>query len=153
MNTWTRPRVILLSTILVLIALYVVSPYWMLWRLQRAAERDDTAALQELIDFPAVRAALKTDAGTAMREKLSALMDNKLIAGWLGATVGPEIANRLIDEQITPAMAAHLIKGAKLDHARFTGLTQFQFEARGLKASASFRGLGWRVVWIGLSGK
>ena len=71
----------------------------------------------------------------------------------LGGDLGPDLANRLIDERVTPAGAAQMIKGAKIERASFGGLTRFNFESRGLKASAKFSGFGWRVVWIGLPGQ
>jgi hypothetical protein len=67
--------------------------------------------------------------------------------------VGPELANRLIDQRVTPEVAVLMIKGAKIERASFGGLTRFNFEAGGLKASARFNGFGWRVIWIGLPGQ
>ena len=149
-----RPRILAAAAVvLAILGLYAVSPFYMLWQLQRAAERDDTAALERLIDFPAVRAAMKEDAAKALRDKLAGAIHNKLVAGMMGRTAGPDFVNRLIDERATPAGAAQMIKGAKMERASFSGLTSFNFEAGGLKGSATFAGFGWRVVWIGLPGQ
>lgn len=149
---WTRRRLVALA-VLVIVVGYAASPYWMLWRLQRAAERNDLAVVEELIDFPTVRTAMKGKASEAVRSKLAGVMDNKIVAGLLGNAIGPEVLNRLIDEQITPTMAARLIQGAQIEHAWFSSPRRFNFESRGLKATAGFRGFGWRVIWIGLPGE
>ncbi len=154
MIAWIRPRILVLAAVvLAVVGLYVASPFYMLWQLQRAAERDDTAALEQLIDFPTVRAAMKAEAATVLGGTLAGAIKNKLAAGLLGGDIGPDLANRLIDERVTPAGAAQMIKGAKIERASFGGLTRFNFESRGLKASAKFNGFGWRVVWIGLPGR
>ncbi len=154
MTAWNRTRILIpAAAVLAIVGLYAASPFYMLWRLQRAAERDDTATLEQLIDFPTVRAAMREDAAGALRDKLAGLVHNKLVAGLLGNAGGPEFVNRMIDEQVTPAGAAQMIKGAKMERASFAGLSRFDFEARGLKGSARFTGWGWRVVWIGLPGQ
>jgi hypothetical protein len=130
--------------IIVVVAFYVASPFVMLWRLQRAAERDDTAALEELIDFPAVRASLKEQATNAWT--------GRLISGLIGGS-GSEAVNQAIDQRVTPAAAAQLIKGARIEHAAFAGLNVFVFESGGLKASSRFNGFGWRVKSITLPGQ
>jgi hypothetical protein len=151
---WTRPRILTAAAAgLAVVAIYFASPFYMLWQLQRAAERNDTATLERLIDFPTVRATMKAEAASSLRDQIGSVVNNKLVAGLLGGPIGPEVTNRAIDERVTPAAAAQMIKGAKVEHASFGGLTRFNFEARGLKASACFTGFGWRVVWVGLPGQ
>ena len=131
MTRLIRPRFLAAAAVvLAILGLYAASPFYMLWRLQRAAERDDTATLEQLIDFPTVRAAMREDAAGVLRDKLAGFVNNKLVAGLLGKTGGPDFVNRMIDEQVTPIGAAQLIKGAKMDRASFGSLSRFTFRGR-----------------------
>ena len=88
MIDWIRPRILVLAAVvLAVVGFYIASPFYMLWQLQRAAERDDTAALEQLIDFPTVRAAMKAEAATVLGGTLAGAIKNKLAA--LGAYVHP----------------------------------------------------------------
>lgn len=131
---------------------YFVSPFISLWRLQRAAEGNDTATLEELIDFPAVKASLKEQATGEMSGKTSSVLRVPTVTGFIMRALGPEVVNRAIDERATPAGVARLIKGAKIEHFSFTGLTEFTFRTQNITAAARFTGLGWRVFWVELPG-
>lgn len=154
MTFWSRFRLPLIAAALVIavVGLYAISPFLSLWRLQRAADRNDLAALEQLIDFPAVRASLKEQATGGMRDKLGGVLPSRLVAGWITQAISPEVVNRTIDERVTPAGIAQMIKGAQIEHASFSDWTVFTFQTRTLKASARFSGFGWRVFWVQLPG-
>lgn len=152
--TWNRPRLLtVVAVVVATVGLYVSAPFLMLWRLRSAAERNDTGTLEQLLDFPAVRAGLKEQARSALRDQVASAIHSRLVAGWIGGTSSPEVVDRAIDERVTPAAAAQLIRDAKIEHAGFTGLTTFTFEARGINATARFSGFRWRVNSIRLPGQ
>ncbi len=154
MTPWSRFRLPLLAVALVIagVGFYAISPFVALWRLQRAAERNDLATIEELIDFPAVRASLKEQATGEVRDDGKGVLPSRLVAGWITRAISPEVVNRTIDERVTPAGIAQLIKGAQIEHASFSDWTIFTFQTRTLKASARFSGFGWRVFWVQLPG-
>jgi hypothetical protein len=151
---WNRSRLTVVVAALVLagVALYLISPLVSLWRLRQAAERYDTAALEEMIDFPAVRASLKEQASEAVRNKVGGVLRNRTVTGLIAGTLGPQVVDRLIDQRVTPAAIAQMIKGAQIEHASFSGPCVFTFQTANLKASTRFTGAGWRVFWVELPG-
>ncbi|OTG64800.1 DUF2939 domain-containing protein [Acinetobacter silvestris] len=56
--------------ILVCIALFFASPYWMLYQINQAIEQNQAGEISEYIDFPSVRASLKPQVNMLLRQKL-----------------------------------------------------------------------------------
>jgi hypothetical protein len=139
-------------------AWYFLSPAYAMSQLHDAAIAGDAKELEERIDFPAVRAALKAD----LRAELA---DDEPVFG--GAAVA-SIADQLIDAVITPQTMAVIV-----EHGRFSAgnagadtgqKTEWEVDREGFSRfratpvlpagetapSMVFEldGLGWRVVEI-----
>jgi hypothetical protein len=102
--------------ILILVWLAVVSlwayysPYRTLNKIREAAEKEDMAALQDLIDFPSVRESLKEQFKSKIIKKMEVeLKDNPF------ASFGTALVNNLIDSMVdacvTPEGISHMVKG------------------------------------------
>jgi hypothetical protein len=103
-----------LALLLVVGGIYVGSPYYAIYALRNAAREGDADKIAGSVDFPAVRESLKTQLSSAMTAKLqgdAALRDNPLAA--LGAALLPTIADRMVDNFVTPEGIAAMMRGQK----------------------------------------
>ncbi|RJY08259.1 DUF2939 domain-containing protein [Aurantiacibacter aquimixticola] len=100
----------LLALILLAAALaggwYFASPWWAMKSLADAAQAGDTAALEEKVDFPALRASASDQISEATRRRAGqgGLLDG--IGGVVAERVGREVANRAITPENVGAMVA-----------------------------------------------
>jgi hypothetical protein len=143
-----------------LLLIYGASPYFSFWRLTKALQSGDSAAINSHVDFPAVRASLK----------------KQLVARFAGATaghkrwanLGPTLIDAIIDAYATPDGIAALLSNpgalknlqtprqfrfssgkpqdwSKVKYAFFTGPRSFVVEREGIKLRFRFTGLGWQL--------
>jgi hypothetical protein len=93
---------------------YAASPVLGFWRLQQAARTGNQDALEEVVDFPAVRGAMKAELHLGLMEKLQSSPGLK---GNGFATLGLMFANALIDKVVdsylTPQAIAMMVTRAK----------------------------------------
>ena len=90
-------RMLLASSIVALVG-YLLWPYVTLYRLDRAIGAADEIALEQLVDWAAVRDGLRDDMNAALGQ---ALRDGEgpvegALAGALAALIGPGIIDRLV---------------------------------------------------------
>jgi Protein of unknown function (DUF2939) len=78
-------------------------------KLQRAAERGDVAALNEVVDFPALRTSFKENIRTAAAREISADAGNPFAA--LGGAVAGALLGRIVDMAVTPSGIAAMTEG------------------------------------------
>ncbi|HYW12474.1 MAG TPA: DUF2939 domain-containing protein [Longimicrobium sp.] len=104
------PLVPLFSLALCVFAAWMYfSPYMAYRNLTRAADRGDVEALNELVDFPALRTSFKENLKTAVAREISADGDNPLAA--MGGALAGMLTSRVVDAAVTPAGIAALTRG------------------------------------------
>ncbi|HXT80596.1 MAG TPA: DUF2939 domain-containing protein [Acetobacteraceae bacterium] len=117
-----RARWPLLTTLAVLGLGYVAYPYLTLYRLDRAVRQGDTATLQTLVDWPAVRAGIKED----ICDRVLDTPQGSASSGGLppfGASFVRSMTTTAVDQTVTPealvavASAPAIPKGAHEDTA------------------------------------
>ncbi|MDR3506268.1 MAG: DUF2939 domain-containing protein [Caulobacteraceae bacterium] len=93
---------------------YLASPLVAVDALRAAAKSGDRDRLEQLTDFPAVRAHLKEDLSARLLVKLRSdpELAHSPLAG-LGLILGPAIVDRAIDAYVTPDAVAAMIRGGK----------------------------------------
>ncbi len=104
------PLVPLFSLALCVFAAWMYfSPYLAYRNLTRAADRGDVEALNELVDFPALRTSFKENLKNAVAREISADADNPLAA--MGGALAGMLTSRVVDAAVTPAGIAALTRG------------------------------------------
>ncbi|RPF71967.1 DUF2939 domain-containing protein [Aurantiacibacter spongiae] len=168
---------IVLAVIAVSLALvagwYWASPYFALRDLRDAARSGDVAALEERVDFPALRENFKRDLRARMASEMAAPEDGEGL-GVFGAALGMAMIDPMIDGFLTSEFIGRAIRRGKVertgdaerrddapdldwDIAR-SGLDTFSAtpddEGLGNPPSLVFArdGLGWRLVAIHIPG-
>lgn len=91
-------------------AWFYFTPYRTVDRLQAAAERGDRAALNEMVDFPALRASVKSEIqGTVGR----GIQRDGGLAATLGSAVTGMIVGPVVDAAVTPEGINLMLKGRR----------------------------------------
>lgn len=93
----------------VLVAWMYFAPYLAYRKLTRAADRGDVEALNEVVDFPALRTSFKDNLRTAVAREISADADNPFAA--MGGALAGMLTSRVVDAAVTPAGIAALTRG------------------------------------------
>lgn len=97
------------AALAVLILCYFASPYWTLYRLKRAVDRNDAVFVADRVDFPRFRESVKgaltanlaTEAATADSEGFEAL----------GAAFGAMMVGPMVDAFVTPEGLVQMMQG------------------------------------------
>ncbi|HWD28830.1 MAG TPA: DUF2939 domain-containing protein [Rhizomicrobium sp.] len=151
---------------------YLASPYYAFYKLEQAAKAHDRDALEDDVDFPALRDDFKAQINAALLAKTGTDPHNPLVQ--LGLLIVPAILDRLIDSYVTPDGVATMLTDARAPmpgnrrdpephgHVRFDqgydGLGRFKVTAtedrhpdKPLTFVLARRGLfGWKLVRIEL---
>lgn len=85
------------------------SPYLAYRKLTRAADRGDVEALNEVVDFPALRTSFKENVKTSIAREISRDGDNPFAA--MGGALAGMITGPIVDAAVTPAGIAALTRG------------------------------------------
>lgn len=98
------------------VAAYLGSPYWSARQFREAALAGDAEALEERVDFPAVRERLKSQLTAALTEKMTndPEMKGNPFAG-LGMMLVPTMVNNMVDGYVTPDGIAMMVKRGKAE--------------------------------------
>ncbi|WP_321788674.1 DUF2939 domain-containing protein [Paraburkholderia sp. J94] len=111
-SNWKKPVTIAVAAVAVVAALGYgyASPYIALNHLKQAADARDAAALSEYVDYPALRASLKQQAGEMLQRRIQAEhSSNPLLL--FGAVIGSALIGPLVDAYATPEGVAALLNG------------------------------------------
>ena len=168
-----RYRGTIIAVLVAAALLYLVSPYYSVWRFSEALRAHDMNALSGRVDFNAVRGSLKQQ----IRDHFLGVLKKKKkdrLAQFLAANADP--LDQLIDSYITPEGLAAIIsdpaplknasslsslpgiEGAqpreidwsKFRHAFFTSPRDFAVEHEGIKLRFRFNGVGWKLHMLDL---
>lgn len=153
------------------------SPFWTLKAMRDAAEARDAEALAAHVDFPALRADLKSDLSAAMMAEMARARATEDMSarpdalGALGLALGLAMLDPLIEGMVSPAGLQMMFAGNPAAASSATpaplrevsasgevtvtrnGLSEFRVSGKGDDPAALvFRrdGLGWRLVGIDL---
>lgn len=85
------------------------TPYMAYDRITEAADRGDVAALNEVVDFPALRTSFKENVKTAVAREISEDSGNPFAA--MGGALAGMLTSRVIDVAVTPSGISALTKG------------------------------------------
>ena len=164
-----RRKFILILAVTLLLILYVVSPYYSLWRFGEALRAHDVDQISARVDFNAVRGSLKQQ----IRDHFIGVMEkkkkkNRLAEFLLSSEKSP--LDQLIDAYVTPEGLAGIISDpaaiknasslsslpgigqtpkpidwSKARQAFFTSPRDFAVEHEGIKLRFRFNGLAWKL--------
>jgi len=96
----------LLLLIVILLAAYVGYPYLTLYWLDQALLTDDKEGLQEIVDFPAVRADMKAEVTEQVLGKAAEMSEKRPILGAFGQALtklfAPDMVDNTVDSMVHP---------------------------------------------------
>ena len=97
-----------------LIGVYAASPIFAAKALIKAAEAGDQQALERMVDFPALRDSLKSEARDVMAEEVRrrAGIGGDLVAG-IGTVLAPQIVEGAVDALVTPEAVTAMVADAR----------------------------------------
>ena len=95
--------------ICVAVAWMYFSPYMAYRKISRAAERGDVEALNDVVDFPALRTSFKDNVRTAVSREISDDAGNPFAA--VGGALAGMLTGPIVDAAVTPAGIAALTRG------------------------------------------
>ena len=151
--------------LIIVLLVYGASPYFSFWRFTAAVRSRDAAAINERVDFPAVRASLKKQLVRRFAKQTSSHKR------W--SNLGPTLIDAIIDAYVTPQGIAALLSNpealknlkaprefhfqlgknedlSKVKHAFFTGPRSFVVDRDGIKLRFHFTGSGWQLYDVDL---
>ena len=149
----------------VVLLVYGASPYFSFWRFTAAVQSRDAAAISGRVDFPAVRASLKS--------QLVARFANKTSSHKRWSNLGPTLIDAIIDAYVTPEGIAALLSNpealknlksprefhfelgkdvnwSNVKYAFFTGPRTFVVDRDGIKLWFHFTASGWQLYDLDL---
>ena len=95
--------------VVVLLALYLVSPYYSFWRFTQALKAGDQQKFERMVDFRSVRESLKSQLRAKLAEgRANEPKKEKSLLG-LSDQFGPRLIDTLVDAYVTPAGLAALL--------------------------------------------
>lgn len=87
------------------------TPYLAMRKLEAAAEAGDTRALNDLVDFPALRESVKSELRSTVSRRIASDEGNPLAA--LGGLIAGKLASPFVDAAVTPQGIAALTEGRR----------------------------------------
>ena len=149
--------------------LYLVSPYYSLWRFRSALASGSVNDLEARIDFPSVRESLKDQIRVRAAKSIAedkSLKDNPF--GGIATAFAPMMVNYFVDNFVTPSGISAVIADSKtaldgansqtasneekktinwsrVHYAFFTTPTQFRVDIDGTNLHFGFTGFGWTL--------
>ncbi|WP_043283886.1 DUF2939 domain-containing protein [Paraburkholderia oxyphila] len=109
---WKKPVAIAVAAVAIVAAAGYgyASPYIALNHLKAAADARDAAALDEYVDYPALRVSLKQQIGEMLQRRIEAAHASNPLQ-LFGAVIGSVLIGPLVDAYVTPDGVAALLSG------------------------------------------
>lgn len=98
---------------LVLILFYYASPYWTLYQLKRAVDRNDGVFVADRVDFPQLRESFKGAVMANLAKEATKGEEDGM--GALGAAFGAMMVGPMIDALVTPEGLIQMMQGRAMD--------------------------------------
>src|SRR5262245_741768 len=106
-------RKLLILPLLLIPLAYAAWPALSAWQLRAAVKARDLPAIETKVDWPTLRANLKRTIAANLQDEAKS-PNSGLLAKAFKRTLGPFVANRVIDATITPRTLAHVLAGRLL---------------------------------------
>ena len=148
---------LLVPALLVVGGWYLASPWYAMWRIVTAIEDGDSAALEERVDFEALRGGMHADLAASRDDGDSDLFDR------IGDGIVQTVGGAAIDLAVTPQGLAVLMDASTLmpgqdwswDVERtgldtFTAVSTWEDGSPGPQLMFARQGLGWKMVGLRL---
>lgn len=136
---------------LVLLLLFVITPWLAVDGLIRSARAGDAAGLERRVDFPAFRDSLKTELNARMRAELrEELAGEDSALASLGLILAPQMVDTAVDAFVTPEAIASMVQTAQApgDEDTATDPAPAPDEDSDIRQSYGFRDLDTFVVTL-----
>jgi hypothetical protein len=105
-----RKSLLLIVPLLLLALGYAAWPAWSAWQLRAAVKARDLAGIEARVDWPQLRANLKRTIAANLQDDAKS-PDAGFLTRAVKRTLGPFVANRLIDAAVSPRTLAHVLAG------------------------------------------
>ena len=106
---------ILVAVAVLLAALWAAGPFWAVKGIRSAIEDNDSAALSEHIDFPAIRSSLRAQADDYLARQAGEEVRESVL-GAFALSVASNISGAAIETMATPVGIGALLQGRSLWH-------------------------------------
>lgn len=105
-----------ITVLLLLIFTYAyAAPYWVIYQIRQALEKQDSDALSSYVDFPSVRQSLKDQLNASLLKKLPEdAQSNDGGFAALGALLASSLVDKMVDMTVSPQGVSMLLQGKKL---------------------------------------
>lgn len=104
-------KLLILPLLALVVALaYGAWPLWSAWQLRIAVKARDLAGIEQRVDWPALRANLKRTIAANLRDETRS-PDAGALSKAFKRTLGPVVADRLIDAAVRPSTLASVLAG------------------------------------------
>lgn len=104
----------LITTAILLLALYIASPYYAFWRFSAALRSRDAAELQSWVDFPALRQSMKQQVNSKIAALRPQNPKRQKMFDALSGAFGSGIADSVVDAYLTPEGLAAFLADPRL---------------------------------------
>ncbi|HWE45343.1 MAG TPA: DUF2939 domain-containing protein [Caulobacteraceae bacterium] len=150
-NIWVSAAVV--GVFAVILAVYALSPLFAANAVVAALKTGDRDRLEQLIDFPTVRAHLKEDLRARLSQKMESEAKDNAFASALGSLIGPTLIDRAVDNFMTPAMMSAAIRNGSQTSASSTSKSAGSDKASGPKTRLGYDGLNrFKITYLGDDG-
>lgn len=100
------------AIVLTALAYLILSPYFVIYQIRQAVERDDVNAVASYVDFPSVRQSFKDQFNNELLQEFpSRENEGSFVA--LGAMLASSMVDKMVDLMVTPQGISLLLQGKK----------------------------------------
>lgn len=145
--------------LVVLLALYIASPYYAFWRFSVALRAGDAAQLERRVDFASLRKSMRKQLNASIAALRPQNPKRQKMFDTLSDALGSQVIDSVLDAYLTPEGLAAFLANPKLPGGApakpaTANVTPAENAAPGAKApviapetNASAETLGWRIDW------
>ncbi len=109
----SRRRWLIIGAVALLLLLYIASPYYAFWRFTTALRARDAAALEELVDFQALRKSMKQQLNARIAELRPKNPKRQKVFDALSNAFGSSALDSIVDQYLTPEGLAAFLANPK----------------------------------------
>ena len=145
-----KVTITLLFTTLLVVSYLFLTPYLVLMSLKEAAQAQDREAIAERVEFPTVRESLQKQLQTEITNDLlpsGGQAATRPAVALLGTTKSSSLADKLVDDFITPSNLIGLLALGKSDSSKLDTIEDLN-DAAIHSASLRYRGINQFSLWF-----
>lgn len=107
--------------IVILLAIYLASPYYAFWRFSVALRDRNASALESRVDFPALRKSMKQQLNTQIAALRPQNPRRQKLFDAISSALGPSVLDNLVDGYLTPEGLAAFLADPESANQRLRG--------------------------------